>query len=271
MVNFGVLFVLGVEAQAVEICGNPAQGEIIYGRTDRFTKVVCNGKTYRVSPYGEFIVAFGRDDAPKQELVLRGENGNSEKFALNINKTQWDVQSLKGVPARKVTPAKEDQKAIEEERQKLSAVLSNDIERAYWRTGFTVPVDGRTSGNFGGQRVMNGKKMNPHAGMDIAAPEGTLVKAAGDGKVSLADGAFFYSGNVVVIDHGYGLQTIYAHLSEINVKDGQKIEKGDVIGKVGKTGRVTGPHLHWGASLKGVKFNPMSLISLKNNNSCLNL
>ena len=113
---------------------------------------------------------------------------------------------------------------------------------------------------------MNGKKMNPHAGMDIAAPEGTDVKAAGDGIVTLNADNLFYSGNVIVLDHGYGLQTIYAHLSEMNVTPGQRVKKGEVIGKVGKTGRVTGPHLHWGASLKGVKFNPESLLSLTNNN-----
>ena len=109
---------------------------------------------------------------------------------------------------------------------------------------------------------MNGRKMNPHAGTDIAAPLGMPVAAAGDGKVVLMAGDLFYSGNVVVIDHGYGLQTIYAHLNKITVQKGQKVKKGEIIGEVGKTGRVTGPHLHWGASLKGIRFNPFSLLRL---------
>lgn len=103
---------------------------------------------------------------------------------------------------------------------------------------------------------------NPHQGMDIAAKEGTPVKAASDGNVVLAYPNLFYSGNVVVIDHGFGLQTIYAHLQEMKVKRGDKVKQGDIIGLVGKTGRVTGPHLHWGASLRNVRFNPQSLLDM---------
>lgn len=264
MISLGMLW--SGAAQAIELCGKPAQGEILRGHTDYFTKVISNGKTHRVSPFGEFILAFGRDDVENQEIVIKGENGRSVKFNLKLAKTAWDVQNLKGVQQRKVTPSKADETAIWDERKKISGALEKDLEKSYWKRGFIKPVEGRTSGKFGGQRIMNGKKMNPHAGMDIAAPEGTDVKAAGDGIVTLNADNLFYSGNVVVLDHGYGLQTIYAHLSEMNVTPGQKVKKGEVIGKVGKTGRVTGPHLHWGASLKGVKFNPESLLSLTNNN-----
>ena len=264
LVSLGLVFAGNV--QAVELCGKAAQGEILRGHTDYFTKVISNGKTHRVSPYGEFILAFGRDDAENQEIVIKGENGKSVKFNLKLAKTVWDVQKLKGVPQRKVAPLKADEAAIMDERQKIGEALAKDMEKSYWKRGFIQPVEGRISGNFGGQRVMNGKKMSPHAGMDIAAPEGTEVRAAGDAIVSLNADNLFYSGNVIVLDHGYGLHTIYAHLSEMNVEPGQKVRKGDVIGKVGKTGRVTGPHLHWGASLKGIKFNPMSLLSITNNN-----
>ena len=264
LVSLGLLCAGNV--QAVELCGKAAQGEILRGHTDYFTKVISNGKTHRVSPYGEFILAFGRDDAENQEIVIKGENGKSVKFNLKLAKTAWDVQNLKGVPQRKVTPSKADEAAILDERRKIGDALAKDMEKSYWKHGFIQPVEGRISGHFGGQRIMNGKKMNPHAGMDIAAPEGTEVRAAGDAVVTLNADDLFYSGNVIVLDHGYGLHTIYAHLSEMSVKAGQKVKKGDVIGKVGKTGRVTGPHLHWGASLKGIKFNPMSLLSLTNNN-----
>ena len=113
---------------------------------------------------------------------------------------------------------------------------------------------------------MNGVKRNPHAGMDIAAPEGTMVKASSDGIVTLAEPNLFYSGNVVILDHGFGLHTIYAHLSQIDVKVGQQVSQGETIGLVGKTGRATGPHLHWGASLNGVKFNPRSLLNINKAN-----
>lgn len=118
---------------------------------------------------------------------------------------------------------------------------------------------------------MNGVKKNPHSGMDIAAPVGTEVKASGDGTVVLAAPDLFYSGNVMIIDHGFGLYTIYAHLNDFVAKEGDFVKKGDIIAHVGKTGRVTGPHLHWGASLQGVKFNPQTLLNLNQESSlCLN-
>lgn len=134
-----------------------------------------------------------------------------------------------------------------------------------------MPVKGRISGHFGGQRIMNGRKMNPHQGTDIAAPEGTPVKAASNGIVRLSGGNYFYSGNTVVIDHGHRLFTIYAHLKKASVKPGDYVRQGQVIGEVGKTGRVTGPHLHWGASLNGVRFTPESLLHMNNADFCFNL
>lgn len=118
---------------------------------------------------------------------------------------------------------------------------------------------------------MNGRKMNPHQGTDIAAPEGTPVKAASNGIVRLSGGNYFYSGNTVVIDHGHRLFTIYAHLKKTSVKPGDYVRQGQVIGEVGKTGRVTGPHLHWGASLNGVRFTPESLLHMNNADFCFNL
>ncbi len=191
---------------------------------------------------------------------------------MHIAPSQWDIQNLKGVPQRKVTPSKEDEAAILSERTLVRGALKGDRLETYWQKGFIEPVKGRISGYFGGQRIMNGKKMNPHSGTDIAAPIGTPIKASGDGIVTLTAPNTFYSGNVVIIDHGHGLQTIYAHMNKIYVKQGQSVKQGEIIGEVGKTGRVTGPHLHWGASLRNTRFNPYSLLKLnKNNDSCFNL
>ena len=119
---------------------------------------------------------------------------------------------------------------------------------------------------------MNKIPKSPHRGMDIAAKEGTPIKAAADGKIVLAYPDLFYSGNTVIIDHGFGLQTIYAHMKEMNVKRGDVVKQGDIIGSVGKTGRVTGPHLHWGASLRDVRFNPQSLLDInKKQQKCFTL
>ena len=137
----------------------------------------------------------------------------------------------------------------------------------YWRDGFILPVEGRISGEFGNQRVFNGIPKSPHSGTDIAAPEGTPIKAAGNGKVILNGKDYFYTGNMVIIDHGQGLQTIYAHMKESKVKVGDEVKKGQIIGLVGHTGRATGPHLHWGASLNNVRFRPHSLLNI-NNKKC---
>ena len=113
---------------------------------------------------------------------------------------------------------------------------------------------------------MNGQKKNPHQGWDIAVPEGTEIKAPADGIVTLSDGPYFYSGNVVVLEHGQNLSTVYAHLQKTLVKKGDKVQRGQVIGLAGKTGRATGSHLHWGASLNGTRFDAKNLLNFYDKN-----
>ncbi len=260
------------EAPSVRLCGKQAQGEILQGKANGYQSIIVNGKKHKISPAGDFIIAFGRDQKKEVALILIDKDGGKKNSTLNIGKTQWDIQNIKGLPPRKVTPSPEDQQAIDSERSLVRGSLTGNLADTYWKKGFIRPVEGRISGWFGGQRIMNGHKMNPHGGTDIAAPEGTPVKAASDGVVTLNAPNTFYSGNVIVIDHGQGLQTIYAHLQKMNVKKGQKVKQGEVIGTVGKTGRVTGPHLHWGASLRGTRFNPFSLLNInKNNELCFNI
>lgn len=257
-----------VTAEAVELCGKLAQGEILVGRAAP-GEVVFKQNQIRISEQGDFLIAFGRDDAAAQQITFLNSENKPQTIGLKIEPTAWDVQNIKGVPPRKVTPSNADLKDIETERKLVIRGQKNDSEKALWKKGFIKPVEGRTSGQFGGQRIMNGVKRNPHAGMDIAAPEGTPVKASSDGIVTLAAPDLFYSGNVVILDHGYGLHTIYAHLKEMHVKQGDTVKQGDIIGLVGKTGRATGPHLHWGASLNGTKFNPPSLLNInKGNDFC---
>ena len=260
------------ENNTITLCGSLSQGEIIKGQANNIKNININGTNHKVSKQGEFIFAFTRDQGKSALLQIQDNNNNTKEYTLTISPTKWDVQNLKGVQPRKVTPSKEDSEAINRERQLVRGALKGDNLDTYWKKGFIEPVKGRISGLFGGQRIMNGKKMNPHMGTDIAAPIGTPIKASGDGIITLTALDTFYSGNVVVIDHGHGLQTIYAHMNKIYVKEGQFVKQGEIIGEVGKTGRVTGPHLHWGASLKNIRFNPYSLLKLnKNNNSCFNL
>lgn len=253
------LILLSANAFATELCGSVKQGEIVFGKTTPDSKIFFNHQEISKTDDGIFILAFGRDEKQQQSLII--ETGkNSENYDLTVSPAKWDIQNIKGVPPRKVTPSDTDLEAIELERKVIRAALKETTDSTGWRSGFILPVEGRISGKFGGQRIMNKIPKSPHQGMDIAAKEGTEVKASADGEVILAYPDLFYSGNVIIIDHGFGLQTIYAHLSKMNVKRGDKVKKGDIIGLVGKTGRATGAHLHWGASLRNVRFNPQSLI-----------
>ena len=130
----------------------------------------------------------------------------------------------------------------------------------FFDAGFIWPVEGRISGVFGSQRILNGKPRRPHNGVDIAAPTGTPVKAMGDGIVALVHQDMFFTGKTVMIDHGLGLNSVYIHMNAITVRDGEFVTKGTQIGTVGQTGRATGPHLHWGVSWFKTHLDPALLV-----------
>ena len=258
--TFSFLF-LTINAHAVELCGQAKQGEILVGLAPGATEAVLGQSASTIDKDGLFLLAFGRDEQKSPILSIKDDKQQTN-YTLNIAEGNWDIQNIKGIPPRKVTPSDSDLRDIEFEQKVVRAAQETKSMVPYWKKGFIMPIEGRVSGEFGGQRIMNGVKKNPHAGMDIAAKAGTEIKASSDGVVTLAQPDLFYSGNVIVIDHGYGLHTIYAHMQEMKVKRGDIIKQGDIIGLVGQTGRATGPHLHWGASANGTKFNPTSLLNI---------
>ena len=259
-----LLLTAPVKAEGLKLCGVLRQGEIL--RADAGAEaqaVTLNGKQIPLAENGGFLLVLGRDEAEKIKITVTDKNSGVANYILPVAKNKWDIQSIKGVEQRKVTPAKEDNAEIMREQTDVRRALTTlNMQNQSWKNGFDIPLKGTISGNFGNQRIFNGIPKNPHSGTDIAAPEGTSVKAAGDGYVVLNGSNYFYGGNMVIIDHGEGLQTIYMHLKKSAVKEGQYVKKGQVVGYVGKTGRATGPHLHWGASLNSVRFRPHSLIDL---------
>jgi murein DD-endopeptidase MepM/ murein hydrolase activator NlpD len=161
-----------------------------------------------------------------------------------------------------VEPSPEQLKRAEEERQRLRAIFDQMVPERLWQGKFRVPLDGvTTGGNFGRRRILNGEPGSPHSGVDFPATSGTPVHAAQRGRVMLAEELFF-SGNTVVLDHGLGIYTFYGHLSAMEVKVGDVVEAGAVIGNVGATGRVTGPHLHWGLTVARARVNPLEIVTL---------
>lgn len=259
LISFLSLIFMATDTQALSLCGKLQQGELLIGHGALSKTVTLDGKTYPVNDHGDFLLVLGRDCPDTVTL-----NADGKDYILKVAKQDWDIQSIKGVEQRKVTPLNEDEAEILREQKDVKEALTTvDNVNQAWQNGFVLPLSGRISGNFGNQRIFNGIPKSPHTGTDIAAPEGSEVKSAGDGKVLLSGGNYFYGGNMVIIDHGLGLQTIYMHLQKATVKKGDEVKKGDVVGLVGKTGRATGPHLHWGASFNNIRFRPHSLLEPK--------
>lgn len=263
--SFSLLAAVGT-AQAFELCGDIRQGELLLLKNlpQEAESLKVGDRKYPITKEGVALVALHRD-APKT-LSLKDVK-DKEIYKFDVEPAKWDIQRIEGVAQSKVTPDKSHDAEILREQKDVGRALNHFVAGDYWQNGFILPVEGRISGNFGNQRIFNGVPKSPHTGTDIAAPEGTPVLAAGDGKVILSGKDYFYTGNMVVVDHGQGLQTIYAHLKEAKVKDGDVVKQGDIIGLVGHTGRATGPHLHWGASLNNVRFRPHSLLDI-NNKTC---
>ena len=252
-------------ARALQVCGELKQGEMLVLKDKGLQKVRfqnnLGAKEYAADDEGNVIAALHRD-APNKVKMQAVYQDKVADYVLKVAKAKWDIQSINGVAQSKVTPSKSATDEIKREQQDVGRAVNVKSNSLDWKNGFMLPLEGRISGNFGNQRIFNGVPKSPHSGTDIAAAEGTPLKAAGDGKVILSGKDYFYTGNMVIIDHGYGLQTIYAHLLQAKVKEGETVHKGDVVGLVGKTGRATGPHLHWGASLNNVRFRPHSLLDI---------
>ncbi len=196
---------------------------------------------------GRYYITFrqGRKEISTSVRIVSGEFGTS-RIRLPRGMVEFDRKTL----AR-----------IEREKKELTAVFAASAEKRLWRKPFIMPLMGRVSGEFGERRILNGKPRSPHGGLDIAAPAGTPVRAAAAGRVAFR-GKFFFYGNFVVIDHGLGVFTLYAHLESILVKKGEHVKHGQTLGLVGSTGRATGPHLHFAVTMGGVKVSPGEFIAL---------
>ncbi len=178
---------------------------------------------------------------------------------LKIRSKEFPTRNLT-VDEKFVTPPQDALGRIEEEGKRVAAIFAEVDEQRYWRGAFSAPVPGPSISSFGKRNIMNGKPRSPHSGADFEAEEGTPVSAPNAGKVVLVDD-LYYSGNTVIIDHGQGLYSYFAHLSRFSVKPGDRVSRGDVVGRVGATGRVTGSHLHWSVRLVGTRVDPLSLIA----------
>ena len=221
------------------------QGALVTGRADPGTRLTFEGKAVRVSPNSVFAFGLTRDAGPHAVLGIISPDGRREERGFAVTPRQWDIQRLNGLPGRMVTPDAEALARIRAEQERLNAARRTDTATPHFAEGFAWPAEGRISGVYGSQRILNGEPRAPHLGLDIAVPVGTPLHAAAGGRVTLAEDLYF-TGNTMLIEHGHGVTTLYAHMSRLDLGQGDSVERGQVIGLSGATGRVTGPHLHLG-------------------------
>lgn len=225
-------------------------------------------------------IPFVRDGARWLTVIGVDLNAKPGDHALEIEREYADGQhrteteevavASKQFPTTKLTVdpgyvqlSPENQRRAARESREIGAIYAKLTPKRYWTQPFQVPLPGITGGrNFGHRRIFNGQPRNPHSGADLTAKTGTPVEAANRGRVVLAKNLFF-SGNAVFLDHGLGVYSVYLHLSKILVEPGMIVDKGQVLGLSGATGRVTGPHLHWGVRVLDARVDPFSLLSLQ--------
>ena len=238
------------------------QGGLIIGKTSPNARIYNQEQKIPNSRKGYFLIGLGRN-APSNVTIRIDQPGEkSKKYDFKIKQRKYKISKITGLPERKVTPKKQDSRQINSDYNEIREVRKLYSELDEFPSNFVWPVKGRISDVFGSTRILNDKPRNPHNGVDIAAPLGTEAVATADGIIRLVNENMFFTGKTIMIDHGYGLSSIYVHLSKITVKLNQVIKQGQEIGLVGMTGRATGPHLHWGVSLFEKHIDPELLINM---------
>ncbi|RRQ21076.1 peptidoglycan DD-metalloendopeptidase family protein [Thiohalobacter thiocyanaticus] len=192
----------------------------------------------------------------EHRIQVANGSGDKQRIAFTVQSKEYEAQYITLKNKRQVNPNPDDLKRIRKESKRIRAALAAFNPAEAVQLDFNWPVDGRLSSPFGLRRFFNEQPRKPHSGLDIAAPEGTPIRAPAAGAV-IEVGDFFFNGNSVFIDHGQGLVTMYCHLDRIDVRVGDRIEQGETLGTVGMTGRVTGPHLHWSVSLNDARVDPL--------------
>ena len=239
------------------VSGKAVQGGMLVFQTKAGTKIILDGLKLPVSADGLFVLGFHRDDVTPQELRAIDASGKTAKLTLTPEMRDWEIQRIDNLPTNMVTPPEAVITRIKKDIKNVKAARAviSDFDDVL-KNGFVWPVWGRISGIYGAQRILNGKPRQPHYGIDIAAPSGVAVRAAGAGRVTMAMDLYF-TGGTVIIDHGFGLNSTYSHLKDMNVRPGDRVTRGGVIGSVGSTGRSTGPHLDWRINWRHKRLDPL--------------
>jgi len=240
------------------------QGGIVFGRTDPKAAIKLNGEEVLVSRSGHFVFGFSRDEEGPALLEVSYPNGDNWQEEFAITSRTFDIQRIDGLPQQTVTPDPTVMAEIRKNNEEVWHARQFRSQRNDFANGFIWPAEGRISGVYGSQRILNGNPRTPHYGLDVAAPTGSPVIAPASGIVRLAHPSMVLSGGTLILDHGLGFFSTFLHLHSIDVEVGQEVQQGEKIAEIGATGRATGPHLDWRINWGSVRLDPQYLVPVRN-------
>lgn len=258
--NAAVPAVAGARSTEFELSGELTQGGWIRGRAPSGAQSASfNGVPLALAPDGSFIAAFDRDAGSEARLDALLPGGQTVSRPLVITPRAWRIEHVAVGPRPGALPSEEYRRRRAAELQRINAARAIQSDAQGWRQQFIWPAKGRLSGLFGSQRIYRGTPGSYHSGTDIATGEsGTPFVAPADGVVILAaQSPFTLEGNLLMLDHGMGLNSAFLHCSQILVAEGDSVRQGQVIGRIGATGRATGPHLHWSMKWNASRLDPI--------------
>jgi murein DD-endopeptidase MepM/ murein hydrolase activator NlpD len=258
-----MLIGFSVQVNAIDLRGKLVQGGLVWGKTEIGATVTLDGTAVKVGPEGRFVFGFGRDAKNTATLNIEYPDGRKETETLSIVPRKFNIERVNGLSSKTVTPPPEwrDRRKVETGRvRKARSFLTDDLN---WAWGFEKPAEGRFSGFYGSQRILNGQPRSPHYGLDIAAKTGTPIYAPAGGIIRLAAPDFLLEGGIVIIDHGFGITSTLFHMNSVDVREGSRIVKGDLIGTIGAKGRASGPHVDWRLNWQAVRLDPGLVIGLE--------
>ena len=246
--------------QAFELTGSPVQGGLMFGQATPGSSLSLDGGAIAISAQGQFVIGFGRDETGSRQLQVISPDGKVFQKELAVKERQYAIERVDGLPPKTVTPDPSAAARIKEDGRMVTSARQHRDNQAYYANGFAWPAKGRISGVYGSQRVLNGEPRRPHFGLDIAAPQGTDVYAPADGLITMTHPDMYFSGGTIILDHGQGLSSSFLHLSKILVEAGTFVKQGDLIARIGATGRASGPHLDWRMNWLDRRVNPQPLL-----------
>lgn len=251
------------ETVPLSVDGEWLPGALLLGKTLPGARVVVLGHTLMADAAGGFVFGLGRDQTSPVVITVDAPESGSASFEFPVKRRKYDVQRVEGVESKYVSPPEEVLERIASDAALVRKARDTSSARTFFRQAFQWPAEGPVTGVYGSQRVFNGVPKRPHFGLDIAGPVGTPVVAPVDGVVTLAHPDMYYSGGTLILDHGQGISSSFIHLSEILVKEGEQVAQGQLIARIGATGRVTGPHLDWRVNWYQERLDPQLLLPPK--------